>query len=139
MEPPNTGFEPGLKGFLGDFNASLSAPNDSELLALLPLPCGPNMDHEVSNTVNDLRLLEGIHDGCNLSSSLNDSDERESEPHLFPDTTNEFDFSFAQPNLDLGSSVSDGFHLDNFFAGWPLFNNSFDQRVNISKLILISE
>ncbi|KAF3948080.1 hypothetical protein CMV_025873 [Castanea mollissima] len=92
----------GLKGFLGDLNVSLSAPNNSELLALLP---GPNMDHEVSNTVNDLRLLKGIHnDGC-------DSDERESEPPLFPDSTNGFDFGFAQPNLELGSSVSGGFHL----------------------------
>ncbi|KAF3949631.1 hypothetical protein CMV_024526 [Castanea mollissima] len=96
------GFEPGLRGFLGGLNVSLSAPNNSELLALLP---GPNMDHEVSNTVNDLRLLKGIHnDGC-------DSDERESEPLLFPDSTNGFDFGFAQPNLELGSSVSGGFHL----------------------------
>ncbi|KAL4642316.1 hypothetical protein ACB092_02G007300 [Castanea dentata] len=100
----------GLKGFLGDLNVSLSAPNNSELLALLPCP---NMDHEVSNIVNDLRLLKGIHnDGCDLSLSLNDSNERESEPPLFPDLTNGFDFGFAQPNLELGSGVSSGFHLD---------------------------
>ena len=81
------------------------------MVALLPLPCGPKTDHEVSN-VNDLRLLEGIHnDGCDLGSSLNDSDERESEPPLFPDKTNGFNFSFAQPNLELGSGVSSGFHL----------------------------
>nr|POF25303.1 hypothetical protein CFP56_35428 [Quercus suber] len=68
-----------ILGFLGDLNVSLSAPNNSELLALLP---GPNMDHEVSNTVNDLRLLKGIHDdGCDLSLSLNDSDERETFSH----------------------------------------------------------
>ena len=61
--PTSIGFEP-------DLNLSLAAPNNSELLALLP---GPNVDHEVSNTVNDLNHLKGIHnDGC-------DSDERESE------------------------------------------------------------
>ncbi|KAF3951503.1 hypothetical protein CMV_022853 [Castanea mollissima] len=108
--PTSYGFEPGLKGFLGDLNVSLPAPNNSELLSLLP---GPNMDHEVSNIVNDLRLLKGIHnDGCDLSLSLNDSNERESEPPLFPDLTNGFDFGFAQPNLEFGSSVSSGFHLD---------------------------
>ena len=65
--PTSYGFEPGLKGFLGDLNSSLAAPNNSELLALLP---GPNTDHEVSNTVNDLRLLKGIHnDGFHLGSS----------------------------------------------------------------------
>ncbi|KAF3949289.1 hypothetical protein CMV_024827 [Castanea mollissima] len=101
--PTSYGFEPGLKGFLGDLNVSLSAPYNSELLALLP---GPNMDHEVSNSINDLRLLKGIHnDGC-------DSDERESEPPLFPDLTNGFDFGFAQPNLEFDSGVSSGFHLD---------------------------
>ena len=100
--PTSYGFEPGLKGFLCDLNASLSAPNNSELLALLP---GPNVDHDVSNTINDLRLLKGIHnDGC-------DTDERESEPPLFPDLTNGFDFGFVQPNLELGSGVSSGFHL----------------------------
>nr|POF04948.1 hypothetical protein CFP56_18407 [Quercus suber] len=75
-----------VEGFLGNLNVSLSAPNNSELLAL---SLGQNMDHEVSNTVNDLRLLKGIHnDGCDLSLSLNDSNERESEPTLFPDLTN---------------------------------------------------
>ena len=127
MEPPNTGFEPGLKGFLGDLNVSLSAPNDSELLVLLPLPCGPTMDHEVSNTVNDLRLLKGIHnDGCNLSSSLNDSDERESEPPLFPHTTNGFDLGFGQPNLLLGSSVSGGFHLGSSSMAHASVNDDSD-------------
>ena len=59
----------------------------------------------VSNTIYDLSLLKGIHnDGC-------DSDERESEPPLFPDLANGFDFGFVQPNLELGSGVSSGFHL----------------------------
>ncbi|KAM3755004.1 hypothetical protein ACB098_02G006200 [Castanea mollissima] len=111
------GFEPGLRGFLGGLNVSLSAPNNSEVLALLP---GPNMDHEVSNTVNDLRLLKGIHnDGC-------DSDERESEPLLFPDSTNGFDFGFAQPNLELGSSVSGGFHLGSSSMAHACVNDDSD-------------
>ncbi|XP_075654343.1 TMV resistance protein N-like isoform X2 [Castanea sativa] len=117
VSPTSYGFEPGLKGFLGDLNVSLSAPNNSELLALLP---GPNMDHQVSNTVNDLRLLKGIHnDGC-------DSDERESEPPLFPDSTNGFDFGLAQPNLDLGSCVSGGFHLGSSSMAHDCVNNDSD-------------
>ena len=124
MEPPNTGFEPGLKGFLGDLNVSLSAPNDSELLALLP---GPNMDHEVSNTVNDLRFLKGIHnDGGDLSLSLNDSNEREREPPLFPDLTNGFDFGFAQPILELGSGVSSGFHFGSSSMAHACVNDDSD-------------
>ena len=62
--PTSYGFEPGLKGFHCDLNASLSAPNNSELLALLP---GPNVDHEVTNTINDLRLLSlrcCLDEGC---------------------------------------------------------------------------
>ncbi|XP_075654352.1 TMV resistance protein N-like [Castanea sativa] len=115
--PTSYGFEPGLKGFLGDLNVSLSAPNNSELLALLP---GPNMDHEVSNSINDLRLLKGIHnDGC-------DSDERESEPPLFPDSTNGFNFGFAQPNLKLGSSVSSGFHLGSSSMAHACVNDDSD-------------
>ena len=132
MEPPNTGFEPGLKGFLGDLNVSLSAPNDSELLALLP---GPNMDHEVSNTVNDLRFLKGIHnDGGDLSLSLNDSNERESEPPLFPDLTNGFDFSFAQPNLELGSGVSSGFHLGSSSMAHASVNDDSDFYMGSSSM-----
>ena len=105
-------FQPALKGFLGDLNASLSAPNNSELLALLP---GPNVDHEVTNIINDLRLL-----------SLNDSNERESEPPLFHDLTNGFDLGFAQPNLELGSSVSSGFHLDSSSMAHASVNDDSD-------------
>ena len=130
IKPTNTGFEPGLKGFLGDLNVSLSAPNNSELLALLP---GPNMDHEVSNTVNDLRLLKGIHnDGCDLSLSLNDSNERESEPPLFPDLINGFDFGFAQPNLEFGSGVSSGFHLGSSSMAHASVNDDSDLNVSLS-------
>ncbi|XP_075654350.1 TMV resistance protein N-like [Castanea sativa] len=101
----------------GDLNVSLSAPKNSELLALLP---DPNKDHEVSNTVNDLRLLKGIHnDGC-------DSDEREGEPPLFPDSTNGFNFGFAQPNLELGSSVSGGFHLGSSSMAHACVNDDSD-------------
>ena len=132
MEPPNTGFEPGLKGFLGDLNGSLSAPNDSELLALLP---GPNMDHEVSNTVNDLRLLKGIHnDGGDLSLSLNDSNEREREPPLFPDLTNGFDFGFAQPILELGSGVSSGFHFGSSSMAHACVNDDSDFNMDSSSM-----
>ncbi|XP_075654344.1 TMV resistance protein N-like [Castanea sativa] len=122
----------GLKGFLGDLNVSLSAPNNSELLALLP---GPNMDHEVSNIVNDLRLLNGIHnDGCDLSLSLNDSNERESEPPLFPDLTNGFDFGFAQPNLELGSGVSSGFHLGSSSMAHASVNDDSDFYMGSSSM-----
>ena len=123
--PTSYGFEPGL-------NLSLAAPNNSELLALLP---GPNMDHEVSNTVNDLRLLKGIHnDGCDLSLSLNDSNERESEPPLFPDLTNGFDFSFAQPNLELGSGVSSGFHLGSSSMAHASVNDDSDFYMGSSSM-----
>ncbi|KAK4587401.1 hypothetical protein RGQ29_024203 [Quercus rubra] len=123
--PTSYGFEPGLKGFLCDMNASLSAPNNSELLALLP---GPNVDHEVTNTINDLRLLKGIHnDGC-------DSDERESEPPLFPDLTNGFDFGFAQPNLELGSGVSSGFHLGSSSIAHASVNDDSDFYMGSSSM-----
>ncbi|XP_030974176.1 TMV resistance protein N-like [Quercus lobata] len=130
--PISNGFEPGLKGFLGDLNLSLAAPNNSELLALLP---GPNMDHEVSNTVNDLGLLKGIHnDGCDLSLSLNDSNERESEPPVFPDLTNGFDFGFAQPNLELGSGVSSGFHLGSSSMAHASVNDDSDFYMGSSSM-----
>ncbi|XP_050240660.1 TMV resistance protein N-like isoform X2 [Quercus robur] len=130
--PTSYGFEPGLKGFLGDLNVYLSAPTNSELLALLP---GPNMDHEVSNTVNDLRLLKGIHnDGCDLSLSLNDSNERESEPPLFHDLTNGFDFGFAQPNLELGSGVSSGFHLGSSSMAHASVNDDSDFYMGSSSM-----
>ena len=130
--PTSNGFEPGLKGFLGDLNGSLSAPNDSELLALLP---GPNMDHEVSNTVNDLRFLKGIHnDGGDLSLSLNDSNEREREPPLFPDLTNGFDFGFAQPNLELGSGVSSGFHFGSSSMAHACVNDDSDFNMDSSSM-----
>ena len=124
--PTSYGFEPGLKGFLGDLNVSLSAPNNSELLALLP---APNMDHEVSNTINDLRLLKGIHnDEC-------DSDERQSEPPLFPVLTNGFDFGFAQPNLELGSGVSSGFHLGSSSMAHVSVNDDFDFYMGSSSMV----
>nr|XP_023916987.1 TMV resistance protein N-like [Quercus suber] len=130
--PTSYGFEPGLKGFLGNLNVSLSAPNNSELLAL---SLGQNMDHEVSNTVNDLRLLKGIHnDGCDLSLSLNDSNERESEPTLFPDLTNGFDFGFAQPNLELGSGVSSGFHLGSSSMAHASVNDDSDFYMGSSSM-----
>ena len=123
--PTSYGFEPGLTGFLGDLNVSLSAPNNSELLPLLP---GPNVDHEVTNTINDLRLLKEIHnDGC-------DSDERESEPPLFPDLTNGFDLGFAQPNLELGSSVSGGFHLGSSSMAHASVNDDSDFYMGSSSM-----
>ena len=123
--PTSYGFEPALKGFLGDLNVSLSAPNNSELLALLP---APNMDHEVSNTINDLRLLKGIHnDEC-------DSDERQSEPPLFPVLTNGFDFGFAQPNLELGSGVSSGFHLGSSSMAHTSVNDDSDFYMGSSSM-----
>ena len=118
--PTSYGFEPGLKGFLGDLNASLWAPNNSELLALLP---GPNVDHEVTNIINDLRLL-----------SLNDSNERESEPPLFPDLTNGFDLGFALPNLELGSSVSGGFHLGSSSMAHASVNDDSDFYMGLSSM-----
>ena len=85
------------------------------------------MDHEVSNTVNDLRHLKGIHnDGCDLSLSLDDSNERESEPPLFSDLTNGFDFGSAQPNLELGSGVSSGFHLGSSSMAHASVNDDSD-------------
>ena len=72
MEPTNTGFEPGWKGFLGDLNVSLSALYNSELLALLP---GPNIDHDLTNGFDfgfaqpNLGLGSGVSSGYHLGSS----------------------------------------------------------------------
>ncbi|KAK9992682.1 hypothetical protein SO802_027667 [Lithocarpus litseifolius] len=128
----NQNFGHDVRGFLGDLNLSLSAPNNSECLALLP---GPNMDHEVSNTIIDLRLLKGIHnDGCDLSLSLNNSNERESEPLLFPDLANGFDFGFAQPNLELGSGVSSGFYLGSSSIAHASVNDDSDFYMGSSSM-----
>ena len=117
METTNTGFESGLKGFNGDLNVSLSVPSDSEVHRLIPLPYGSNMDHQAFNTVRNLESLRGFHDdGYYLSLSLNDSDAGEREPHLVPNTTNGSYFSFGQPDLALGSTVSGGLHLAHDFV-----------------------
>ena len=91
--------------------------------------------HEVSNAVNDLRLLKGIHNnGGDLSLSLNDSNEREREPPLFLDLTNGFDFGFAHPNLELGSGVSSGFHFGSSSMAQACVNDDSDFNMDSSSM-----
>ena len=53
---------------------------------------------------------------------------------LFPDLTNGFEFGFAQPNLELGSGVSSGFHLGSSSMAHVSVNDDFDFYMGSSSM-----
>ena len=60
-------------------------------------------------------------------------DAGEREPYLVPDTTNGFYFSFGQPDLALGSTVSGGLHLDLSSMTLDFVNDDSDCNVWVSQ------